>query len=58
MRRKILQELSIEQVYEHITNLTKIAPQRLSGSKEERRIARYIKECFDSYGIDMTIHVT
>jgi len=56
MREKILNELSFENVYEHIVKLTEIAPERLSGTEAERRIARYIKECFDSYGIDMTIH--
>ncbi len=55
MRETILEELSIERVYEHIVRLTEIAPQRLSGTEEEKNIAHYIKECFDSYGIDMTI---
>lgn len=56
MRERILDELSIEMVWEHIMKLTEIAPQRLSGTEEEKKVARYIKECFDSYGIDMTIH--
>lgn len=56
MREKIIEELSVERVYEHMRKLTEIGPERLSGTEEEKKASHYIKECFDSYGIPMDIH--
>lgn len=56
MYEDILSELSIDNVWSHILKLTEIAPERLSGTIEERKIASYIQRCFESFGIDFNLY--
>ena len=45
-----------ERLLEHVRRITEIAPQRLSGSEEERKIVAYFKEVLEKDKIPVTVH--
>ena len=45
-----------ERLLEHVRRITEIAPQRLSGSEDERKIVAYFKEVLEKDKIPVTVH--
>ncbi len=45
-----------QRLLEHVRRITEIAPQRLSGSEEERKIVAYFKEVLEKDKIPVTVH--
>ncbi|MFQ6014819.1 MAG: M28 family peptidase [Anaerolineae bacterium] len=57
MKEQILDEFSIDRAWEHVLWLTENAPQRISGSEDERTAASYFKEKMDEYGLVTQVDV-
>jgi len=56
MYGEYLDFISKDRLLEHIRRMTDIAPQRLSGSEEERRIVSYFKEVLEKDKVPVTVH--
>jgi len=56
MYEEYLGLINKDYLLEHIRRMTDIAPQRLSGSEEERRIVSYFKEVLESDKVPFTVH--
>ncbi len=56
MLEEYLDLISKERLLEHIRRMTDIAPQRLSGSEEERKIVSYFKEVLERDKVPVTVH--
>jgi hypothetical protein len=55
LEKRVLSELSVEEAYKHIEWLDKNVGQRLAGTPQERKTARYFKQVLKSYGIPAKI---
>lgn len=51
MDTRILDELSVDEAWQHILWLTENAPERISGSQDERTAAAYFQRTMESYGL-------
>jgi len=51
-----LEAIDRDRLLEHVRRITEIAPQRLSGSQEERKIVAYFKEVLGKDKIPVTVH--
>ncbi len=56
MYEEYYEAIDRERVLDHVRRMTDIAPQRLSGSEEERRIVSYFKEVLGRDKIPVTVH--
>jgi len=56
MYEEYLGLINKDHLLEHIRRMTDIAPQRLSGSEEERRIVSYFKEVLERDKVPVTVH--
>ena len=56
MLQEYLDAISRERILEHVRRMTDIAPQRLSGSEEERNIVGYFKEVLARDKVPVTVH--
>jgi Iap family predicted aminopeptidase len=50
------QALDRERILEHVRKMTDIAPQRLSGSEEEKKIVSYFREVLGKDKVPVTVH--
>jgi hypothetical protein len=53
--RKLLEEISIENIYEHIKNIVNIG-EKLAGSKEELKFVEYVTKVLGSYNIECNVY--
>lgn len=51
MDTRILDELSVDQAWQHVLWLTENAPERISGSQDERTAAAYFQRTMEGYGL-------
>ena len=56
MYEEYLNAIRKENLLEHVHKITGIAPERLSGSAEEKRIIGYFKEVLERDRIPVTVH--
>jgi hypothetical protein len=52
----ILNELSVERAWQHLTHITEQIPTRLAGSPNSRRMAEYAAEQLERNGLTSTLH--
>lgn len=51
--KKVLSEISIDQMMDRVRYLTEHFPYRLSGSEDERQAAQYVCDTMRSYGMEI-----
>jgi len=56
MYEEFLEAINRDYLLDHVRRITEIAPERLSGSEEERKIVSYFKEILDKNKIPVKIH--
>jgi hypothetical protein len=56
MYEEYLSAISKEKLLGHVRKMTDIAPERLSGSEEEKRIVAYFKQVLEGDRIPVTVH--
>jgi len=53
--RRLLNEISIENIYEHIKNIVNIG-EKLAGSEEELKFVKYLTKVLESYNIEYSVY--
>jgi hypothetical protein len=56
LEKKLIVDLSISEAWKHVEYLTANAPQRLSGTPEEKLAVEYFRKTLEGYGVKPDVH--